>query len=173
MRNLTFIILLIALLPGISGCSKKHNTPPTPDFTYTGTLQVGYTVAFHCTVANASAYKWSFGDGSYSSDSAPHHIYTTASSFTVTLSINNDTANKVSKTITIVAALDFTITGKPTAGYSISFSSNAPAGSTYLWNFGDGSTSAVATPSHIYPVNGTYNVSLEINNDAGHIVQKT
>jgi len=37
---------------------------------------------------------------------------------------------------------------------------------TYSWDFGDGATSVVANPSHIYPGNGTYNVTL-IANGAG------
>lgn len=168
------LIAFAAFLSGIYGCSKKNNAPAvTPDFTYTGTLRVDYAVSFHSNITNATSYKWDFGDGGYSTDATPAHTYSTASSFIVTLIVNNDTAHKASKTITIDPAVDFSIIGTPTAGYILGFSSTAPSGSTFLWDFGDGNTSTAAYPTHIYAANGTYNVTLEINNDAGHIIQKT
>lgn len=38
---------------------------------------------------------------------------------------------------------------------------------SFLWNFGDGSTSEVRNPSHIYQVAGTFVVTLEARNAAG------
>jgi gliding motility-associated-like protein len=37
---------------------------------------------------------------------------------------------------------------------------NTSLGSTFFWDFGDGSTDTVANPKHIYPNGGTYNVML-------------
>lgn len=47
--------------------------------------------------------------------------------------------------------------------YNVQFQSsyNKQAGS-YLWNFGDGTTSTLSTPNHIYKRTGKYNVSLKI-----------
>lgn len=39
----------------------------------------------------------------------------------------------------------------------------------YLWDFGDGSTSTLQNPSHIYTLPGIYDVSLEIQTDEGCI----
>lgn len=43
--------------------------------------------------------------------------------------------------------------------------SNDPDGDelTYLWNFGDGNSSTEGSPTHIFTVNGTYNVSLTVS----------
>jgi len=41
------------------------------------------------------------------------------------------------------------------------------------WNFGDGSTSAAANPSHTYRATGTYNVSLTVTDDDGASHAKT
>ena len=58
------------------------------------------------------------------------------------------------------------------AGQSVVFSSagsSDPDGSisSYSWNFGDGSTSSSANPSHIYPNAGSYNVSLTVVDNDG------
>lgn len=42
-----------------------------------------------------------------------------------------------------------------------------------LWNFGDGTTSALASPSKTYAADGTYNVSLTVTDDDGAIGTKT
>lgn len=42
----------------------------------------------------------------------------------------------------------------------INFNNTTTAGQNYTWNFGDGTTSTTANPSHSYSVNGTYSVKL-------------
>ena len=41
------------------------------------------------------------------------------------------------------------------------FENNSANGRTYLWNFGDGSTSTDLNPNHTYTAQGTYSVSLQ------------
>ena len=63
----------------------------------------------------------------------------------------------------------------PTSGVaplSVSFSSagtSDPDGNpiTYLWNFGDNSTSTVANPSKVYSANGVYTASLRVRDNQG------
>jgi PKD repeat protein len=62
-------------------------------------------------------------------------------------------------------------TADPTSGYeplTVQFS-DASTGSptTWVWDFGDGSTSTEQSPSHTYNTAGTYTVSLTATNDAG------
>jgi hypothetical protein len=40
---------------------------------------------------------------------------------------------------------------------------------SYLWNFGDGSTSTSATPTHMYTVDTTYNLCLQISTEFGDV----
>jgi gliding motility-associated-like protein len=46
-------------------------------------------------------------------------------------------------------------------------STGTVAGTTYLWNFGDATTSTLANPTHTYAAGGTYNVTLTVTNFAG------
>ena len=51
-------------------------------------------------------------------------------------------------------------------GFTWSFANEAPPSTnirTYYWDFGDGNTSTLATPSHTYADTGVYNVTLIIN----------
>jgi PKD repeat protein len=38
---------------------------------------------------------------------------------------------------------------------------------TYAWDFGDGSTSSVENPTHLYAAAGTYTVTLIVTNEIG------
>ncbi|PKP19770.1 MAG: hypothetical protein CVU05_10600 [Bacteroidetes bacterium HGW-Bacteroidetes-21] len=46
--------------------------------------------------------------------------------------------------------------------------SGAPAGTTFLWNFGDGQTSTLQNPSHTYAASGNYTVTLTLTSCAGN-----
>jgi len=43
---------------------------------------------------------------------------------------------------------------------TVQFTNTSSNATTYLWNFGDGSTSTTASPSHVYSNAGTFNVKL-------------
>ncbi len=42
-----------------------------------------------------------------------------------------------------------------------------PAAVSWLWNFGDGTTSDEQNPVHTYAMNGSYNVSMQVTNSSG------
>ena len=92
--------------------------------------------------------------------------------FDVDLTINNNQANQISKTIFISPALNITFAGTPLPGDTINFSVNDTV-STYLWNFGDGNTSISATPNHIYSDTGSFAVTLVVDNDTAQTLHTT
>jgi PKD repeat protein len=54
-------------------------------------------------------------------------------------------------------------------GLSVSFTDTSTGVPTsWLWNFGDGITSTVQNPSHVYAVDGNYNVVLSVTNITGN-----
>lgn len=60
--------------------------------------------------------------------------------------------------------VDFTFSPTaPRAGQSVSFSNNSSKGEEWEWTFGDGSTSVLKSPSHIYKKPGTYIVTLKVD----------
>ncbi len=61
------------------------NTSPIAEFSFSGNE---YTVDFTNNSANATSYQWDFGDGSTSSENNPIHTYSTAGTYTVSLTAN-------------------------------------------------------------------------------------
>jgi PKD repeat protein len=124
-----------------------------------------------------TSWAWSFGDGGTSAVQNPAHTYTSAGSYTVTLTVTNtDGSNTISKTgyITVsetVAAPVASFVGSVTSGTSpltVQFadsSTNTPT--SWAWSFGDGSTSADQNPSHTYSSAGSYTVTLTAINAGG------
>jgi hypothetical protein len=45
-------------------------------------------------------------------------------------------------------------------GHTFNFTNNSTGDSTWLWKFGDGNTSTLLNPSHVYSTNGTFIVTL-------------
>ncbi len=146
--------------------------PPTAGFTGTptngvATLLVNFTDASSGTVTGRL---WAFGDGGTSALANPTHSYTTAGTFSVSLTVRGPLgsntlllANYI--TVTNVAPLAG-FTGNPTNGMSpllVNFT-DASSGSitSRVWSFGDGGTSTLISPTHSYTNAGTFSVSLTV-----------
>ena len=125
-----------------------------------------------------TSWNWNFGDGTTSTLQNPAHTYATSGVYTVTLTATNP-AGSGTKTKTnyitvnvLPAAPDAgTITADPVSGYvplTVDFSSDSTGtGLTYYWDFGDGSTSTEANPTHQYTNPGTYTVTLTVTDSFG------
>jgi PKD repeat protein len=122
---------------------------------------------------NATSYKWTFGDGTFAYAFAPDHIYQTAGTYTVCLYMYDQAANcrdTICKPVvvgtTVVppceASFSYTVIGTRVEFHSTS----VPMFNTtsHYWTFGDGTTSALVNPQHIFANAGTYTVCLTIIN---------
>ena len=119
-------------------------------------------------------WAWNFGDGGTNMVANPSHTYTTAGTYTVTLTASSQTGGSSTKTrdgyITVTSSggiiADFI--GVPTSGsvpLTVQFSDRSIGSPTmWVWDFGDGSTDMVANPSHVYRNAGTYTVKLTASN---------
>jgi len=125
-------------------------------FTNTSTLLTG----------GFASWSWTFGDATSSIIQNPSHNYASGGSFITTLTAVSDSG--CSHTF-----IDTIFLNKPTAAFSSTsgcpgalinfidssyFSSGTITG--WQWYFGDGATSTLQNPTHIYATSGTYNVSL-------------
>jgi len=151
---------------------------PVADFTATPTSGiVPLMVQFNDTSANVpTSWSWDFeNDGIIdSTEQNPTHTYAAAEKYTVSLTAGNaaGTNSKVkSSFITAYGPPVANFSGTPVSGttpLTVTFtdrSENVP--SSWLWDFGDGSTSTSQNPSHRYSYGGTYTVSLDVTNPAG------
>src|SRR5712692_6510493 len=136
------------------------NIPPTASFTVTGNNTVtGSTVSFNASVdpdGTIASYAWTFGDGGSSTGVTASHVYATAGTFTVTLTVTDNLGATGSASVKVGVVdrppvASFTVTGNNTVtGSTVSFNAGAsvdPDGTiaSYAWTFGDGGTATGVT----------------------------
>jgi len=153
-------------------------SPPAASFAANITVgTVPLTVNFTDMSTNSpTVWAWSFGDGGWSTLENPSHTYTTPGTYTVSLTASNYGGSNVATTtnyITVTKASPpiASFTSNVTVGsapFSVGFSdtsTNSPI--QWAWTFGDGGTSSVQNPVHMYTTAGTYTVSLLATNYGG------
>jgi PKD repeat protein len=114
-------------------------------------------------------YHWEFGDGSTGTGVRPAHTYARDGSYPVSLEVT-DNMDATNRNIIFVTVLDTSphaeFFGTPEAGASpltVTFTdtSNSHDGiAEWYWEFGDGTNSTDAEPTHTYMQEGVYTVSL-------------
>jgi PKD repeat protein len=150
--------------------------PPTADFTSgarTGATPL--TVAFtDASKGGPTSWSWNFGDGSTSTTRNPTHTYTTAGTYTVTLTVKNAYGSDSETKAGFVTAggkpvAEFTADQRVgTAPLTVKFTDLSTGNPiSWAWNFGDGTTSTEQNPTHVYRLEGTYDVSLTVTNSYG------
>src|SRR5213596_3601212 len=165
--------------------------PPTlsASFTYSpSSPQIGQTVSFTGSASGGTqpySYSWSFGDGSTGTGSSAKHTYSSAGSFTVTLTVKDSGSPQQTvtsqQTISVTSpppALTASFTFSPSSpqtGQQVSFTGSASRGTSpysYSWSFGDGSTGSGSSVTHTYSSAGTYTAVLTVK-DSGSPQQTT
>ncbi|WP_292464808.1 PKD domain-containing protein [Methanolobus sp.] len=136
---------------------------------------VPLSVNFTDTSTNTpTSWLWDFGDGNTSTDQNPTYTYTAVGTYSINLNATNAGGSNIStqtEYITAAFAPVSNFSANVTEGavpLSVNFtdtSTNSPT--SWLWDFGDGNTSTVQNPAHIYVAAGIYNVSLNATNVGG------
>jgi len=128
---------------------------------------------------------WNFGDpGSGNANTSslqnPTHIYNNAGTYNVSLIVTNGfgCSDTVVQVITINTApvIDFSITAGcsgDTTQFNSSAYVNMATTQSWLWQFGDGYTSTLPDPAHIYAQSGTFTVTLTITDVSGCTATRT
>ena len=115
---------------------------------------------------SGTTYSWTFGDNTTSTLPDPQHQYNAYGYYLVCLTINvNGCTASYCDSVAVLAVQPCTAYFTWQANtmfnpYQILFYNQSPAGNTSQWYFGDGSTSSVLNPNHIYASAGTYVVCL-------------
>jgi parallel beta-helix repeat protein len=160
------------------------NQPPSAGFTFspispTTDNTVQFTDNSVDNDGTIVSWLWNFGDGTTSTSQNPTHRYSDAGAYTVTLTVtdNGGATGSVSKGITVGAGnirptASFVFTpSSPTTADVVQFTDNSVDNDgtivSWLWNFGDGTTSTSQNPTHKYQSGGTYTVTLTVTDNGG------
>jgi PKD repeat protein len=176
------LLLSVSFLLIMMGCKKENSTPtnvaPTSDFAFTGGgCTAPCAVLFENKSQNATTYLWDFGDGSTSTETNPTKTYNVGGTYTVKLtSTGNGGSASSSKQVLIQASqqsqlpsASFSYTGGGCmAPCAVTFTNTSSNASTYLWDFGDGTTSSATNPTKTYTYGGTFTVKLKAINNSGN-----
>jgi len=160
---------------GPSGVVETTVAGPVARFAYSPTSpSVNQVVSFHDTSTGApSSWLWNFGDQDSSTDQDPQHAYSTAGSFTVRLTVGSASGtDSTTKVITVASnqpVAGFTSSpSSPSVNQPVSFVDTSTGGpSSWLWDFGDQSSSTEKNPVHVFTAAGTFNVTLTVSNAFG------
>jgi gliding motility-associated-like protein len=159
------------------------NPPPTIFTSISGTLNcIPNPLSFfdNSITGNSndpiSNWLWDFGDGTTSNSQNPNHVYTTAGTYSVNLTVTTDagcTNNNGASPIIVNAypnpvasfTVNSTLLNLP---YDVLVCTNQSSGATtYNWNFGDGNTSTAVNPSYLYTSVGEYLIQLIATSNFG------
>jgi gliding motility-associated-like protein len=129
----------------------------------------GTTIDFVAEKQNNIDYLWSFDDGNYSKNENPSHLFVSPGSYKISLivrsKIDNSIMTRSNDQLLIVHAkpnvdFDWEMNEENGIPYT-SFINLTNKGTSWSWNFGDGSTSIEKDPNHTYRKKGQYLVTLK------------
>lgn len=162
------------------------NVPAYCDASYTtDTLGSYLDIAFNTSgnMSNVSVtHVWDFGDGSTSTLANPNYSYALSGDYYVCHTVN-DVGGQCSATVCdtlyvypysppppIPCQASFywyqdSTTTQTVIAINNSSGSGGPGSMSYLWDFGDGTTSNLAYPSHVYSNLGTFLVCLTVTDN--------
>ena len=153
------------LLPPTAG----FNAPPTA--TGCGSVDIQYT---NTSSPNATSFSWSFPGGNPATSTLQNPVvnYSATGIYTATLTASNAAGQDITS-----AFVDITITPLPLADFlffvlpnnDVQFSDLSQNATSWLWDFGDGTTSTTPNPTHTYTAEGDYTVTLTVSNNCGTV----
>ncbi len=127
-----------------------------------------------------TTHYWDFGNGQTSTLANPANIsFTQSGSYTIFHSVEDASGcykDEVTQTINIFhlppPIANFTFAGQAVCDNGlIVFADASQYAETWLWDFGDGTSSNLQNPTHAYSTAGTYTVTLTITNGCGNDVE--
>lgn len=146
---------------------------------------VGNSFNFNATgtFAGNGTFSWAFGNSANPTTSSLQNptniVYSLPGTFAVALTISeNGCTESYVDSVTVYPIPTAGFNGVPVIGcapFLMQFTDSSIVGTpaSYLWDFGDGTSSTLSNPSHLYSNVGVYNVTLTITTVAGCIGTST
>jgi PKD repeat protein len=155
------------------------NRRPIAEFTFSPsdpTIQDEVNITDNSTDPDGTvtSWFWDFGDGTTSTFKSPSHTFTQKGKWQITLTVtdNDGAETSITHKVTVInlpPAASFNCTTNPQTDMDIQFTDNSVdpenRSISWLWNFGDGNTSELQTPTHKFTTEGDYNVTLTVTDD--------
>ena len=169
----------VAARNGPSGCLSAcggggGGSAPQADFTWSPSPAcTGQPVQFtNASTGTFTTVTWQFPSGSPSSSAQNNPISTwnVAGTFNVRITVSGTAGTStITRPVTILLV--------PVANFNFSvnnlratfINTTSGSGNTYLWNFGDNTTSTTTNPIHDYALGGTYSVTLTVTSACGTV----
>lgn len=142
-------------------------------FQFSGTACPGSPVTFiNTSDPRPDSSRWTFGDGNTSTDTMPSHIYASAGTYTVWLyNFYGNCIDSASQLVTVAPPPVANFTAPATAtcqsSLTVNFQDMSTGAASWLWDFGDNTSSTEQNPVHTYASYGNYSVSLIVTNSSG------
>ncbi|MCB9365326.1 MAG: T9SS type A sorting domain-containing protein [Flavobacteriales bacterium] len=149
------------------------------DYTYSNNNNGNYTFT-NTSTGNFNKSHWSFGDGTTMTSVNPNHTFNANGIFPVVLTVNDstfqggacidyylDTINVTSVPTPAQCISGFVMYPDTSSNNIIVINSSMGNNITYMWNFGDSTTSTLQNPSHTYSTAGPFYLCLTIDDGNG------
>lgn len=116
-----------------------------------------------------SSFTWDFGDGTaqvVTGPNAVNHSYAAPGTYIVKLTLTDsnycNAPETIETTLRVAPLVEAQFETPPTgcAPYEASFTNTSLAGLSFVWDFGDGTTSTEVNPVHLYASPGTYTIKM-------------
>jgi PKD repeat protein len=140
---------------------------------------VGAPVAFQALAIGGTppvTVEWRFGDGANASGRSANHTYDTPGDFLANVTTRDAVGGAASASVAVSVAADPTVhpflssAAAPVAGTAVSVSPGLWGGTPPFlvdWNFGDGSTSNLSSPTHTFAAAGNDTVTVTVTDALG------
>lgn len=122
--------------------------------------------------SNDIAWEWNFGDGSTSTSENPTHTYLSEGKYRASLTVTNANGCKIPISDLQDFNLEdinpgFTTTTHICPPSEITFNDTSTGAVSWVWDFGDGTSSTSKNPDHVYEKSGYYSIKLTVTNSQG------
>ncbi|MDO6421822.1 polysaccharide lyase family 7 protein [Saccharophagus degradans] len=176
----------------IYGGGDISNVPPVASFEMDDEVSIDVALVFDGSNSfdpdggSLASYSWDFGDGSDATGAVVNHTYSAGGSYVVSLTVTDDEGDSTTAThaITVddnkeppVAVIGAPASTAPNVVLNIdgsaSFDPDGGNLASYLWDFGDGTSSSDVSPQKSYSSDGVFELSLTVVDDEGESTTAT